>query len=313
MPRPMEADRACVKSAIFSLGAIVWHMSSVDYVHGSCLCRSVRWRALKPFQRMSHCHCSMCRKSHGAPFATFVATAVAGFEWLQGEEQNVRYGSSGQSERCFCRQCGSSLPELAGQEGLAWLPAGGLDEDPGTRPFAHIFVGSKAPWYAIPEDGLPRYDAYTPEHNLGSVEQPSEQSSVPGWVRGSCLCGDVAFDLAVGDWTLTQCHCSRCRKGRAAAHGGNFFAQVSQLRWLRGTEQLRTYKVPEAQRFAQTFCTRCGSPQPRAAGADRYVVPAAVLNADPGIHATRHIFVASKAPWFEIFDSFPQYEAMPAG
>lgn len=255
----------------------------------------------------------MCRKSHGSPFATYVAAAAASFEWLQGEEHIVRYRSSDQAERWFCGRCGSGLPEHSGH-GLAWMPAGCLDEDPGARPVAHIFTNSKAPWYAIPDDGLPRYDAYPPEHGLGGVEasqQASEQASEPGWVRGACLCGEVAFDLAAGDWTLMQCHCSRCRKGRAAAHGGNLFADAAQLRWLRGTQRLCTYKVPEAERFAQTFCMRCGSPQPKASGTSHYVVPASTLNADPGIRAVRHIFVGSKAPWFEILDAFPQYETLP--
>jgi hypothetical protein len=252
----------------------------------------------------------MCRKAHGAPFATYVAADAAGFAWREGEEHVVRYRSSDQAQRCFCGRCGSSVPDQVGPE-LAWMPAGCLDEDPGARPSAHIFASSKARWYAIPEDGVPRYDAYPPEYDLGSVEQESEQASEPGWVRGTCLCGDVAFELSAGDWTLFQCHCSRCRKGRAAAHGGNLFAEVAQLRWLRGTDQLRTYKVPEAERFAQTFCTRCGSPQPRAAGTTHYVLPAASLDADPGIANVRHIFVGSKAPWFEIHDTWPQHETLP--
>jgi hypothetical protein len=52
-------------------------MANDDLVHGSCLCRSVSWQLRKPFEQMSHCHCSMCRKSHGAPFATYVAADAA--------------------------------------------------------------------------------------------------------------------------------------------------------------------------------------------------------------------------------------------
>jgi hypothetical protein len=108
-----------------------------------------------------------------------------------------------------------------------------------------------------------------------------------------------------------QCHCSRCRKARAAAHGGNLFPEAAQLRWLRGNDQLRVYKVPEAKRFAQMFCARCGSPQPRAWASARYVVPASTLDADPGIKSVHHIFVGSKAPWFEIRDAWPQHETLP--
>lgn len=282
-------------------------MSNLDLVHGSCLCRSVRWQAAKPFEQMSHCHCSMCRKSHGAPFATYVAADASSFE-LTGQEHIARFRASPQSERCFCERCGSSLPEVV--DGKAWMGAGTLDDDPGVRPYAHIFVASKSPWYVIPDDGLPRYDAYPPDSELSAVDQPHEPAGEPGWVRGGCLCGGVAYELQSAEWPLYQCHCSRCRKGRTAAHGGNLFASTEQVRWLRGQDLLRDYKVPEALRFVQTFCSRCGSPQPRAAG-PRYVVPAATLDGDPGIRSVRHIFVGSKAPWFEIRDHWPQYEALP--
>lgn len=284
-------------------------MANDQAIHGSCLCGSVRWRVAKPLEQMSHCHCSMCRKSHGAPFATYVAAEAPGFAWQAGEEHIVRYRSSEQFERGFCGQCGSSLPELSG--GKAWMPAGCLDEDPDARPCAHIFTASKAPWYVIPDDDLPRFAAYPPEFGQAALERAVEAASEPGWVRGTCLCGGVAYELSVGDWTLTQCHCSRCRKSRAAAHGGNLFAQTGQLRWLRGRDQLRVYNLPEAPRFAQTFCARCGSPQPKAAGTAHYVVPAATLDADPGIASVRHIFVGSKAAWFDIRDTWPQYEALP--
>jgi len=284
-------------------------MSNAEPIQGGCLCRSVSWQVARPLARMSHCHCSMCRKSHGAPFATYVAADARGFAWRAGEEHIVRYRSSPQSERCFCGRCGSVLPELV--DGTASMPAGGLDDDPGTRPCAHIFTASKAPWYVLPDDGLPRFEAYPPESPLAAFERTHEDATDPNWVRGTCLCGDVAYELARGNWTLIQCHCSRCRKGRAAAHGGNLFAAATQLRWVRGSEQLRTYKVPEAERFAQTFCARCGSPQPKATGTTHYVVPASTLEADPGITSACHIFVGSKAPWFEIRDAWPQYDAAP--
>jgi hypothetical protein len=35
---------------------------------------------------------------------------------------------------------------------------GSLDDDPSVRPQFHTFVGSRAPWVTLPEDGLPRFD-----------------------------------------------------------------------------------------------------------------------------------------------------------
>jgi hypothetical protein len=72
--------------------------------------------------------------------------------------------------------------------------------------------------------------------------------------------------------------------------------------------------LPGAKFFGTAFCGRCGSFVPRVvAGRNAAVVPVGSLDGDPGIRPTAHIFVGSKAPWFEISDATPQFEAMPAG
>lgn len=284
-------------------------MTDAELVRGSCLCRGVSWQVERPLKLMSHCHCSMCRKSHGSAFGTYVGASAEGYR-LSGEESIGTYRSSASGIRRFCTRCGSIVPNPVDGADV-WMPAGCLDDDPGVRPAAHIFVGSKASWYEIP-DALPRFDAYPPGFDIASVAQPVREATEPGWVRGSCLCHDVAFEIAAGGWTLMQCHCSRCRKGRSAAHGTNLFVDAARFRWLHGESELHAYKVPEAERFAQVFCPRCGSKMPRAAG-PRVVVPAGGLDGDPGIADRKHIHCASKAPWFTIADGWPQYAALPPG
>jgi hypothetical protein len=39
---------------------------------------------------------------------------------------------------------------------------GSLDADPGIAPQYHSFVGSKAAWETLPDDGLPWYDGQAP-------------------------------------------------------------------------------------------------------------------------------------------------------
>jgi hypothetical protein len=53
---------------------------------GGCLCGAVRWRMESPYIRMTNCHCSMCRKAHGAPFATYIRVDKNRFELLSGVE-----------------------------------------------------------------------------------------------------------------------------------------------------------------------------------------------------------------------------------
>ena len=133
---------------------------------GMCLCGTVSYELDGPFTIMTHCHCSMCRKHHGAPFATFVAAAHTGFRWRSGEDAVGTYASSSQGTRSFCRHCGSVGPTLMPEAGLAFAPAGNLDGDLGIRPQAHMFVGSKAGWYTI-TDSLPQHAGMPPEFGGG--------------------------------------------------------------------------------------------------------------------------------------------------
>jgi hypothetical protein len=129
-------------------------------IEGSCLCGDVRYRVDGPVFRMGHCHCSMCRKAHGAAFGTYVNARAEHFSFVRGEDRLGRYASSPGAVRTFCTRCGATLQWIADAPGAPiGIAAGTLDDDPGIRPEFHIFVGSKAPWCELPEDGLPRHVA----------------------------------------------------------------------------------------------------------------------------------------------------------
>jgi hypothetical protein len=127
-------------------------------IEGGCLCGEVRYSVNSAFTDVSHCHCAMCRKHHGAAFATYGEAERSNFHWLQGEEQVIVYRSSAQLERLFCGLCGSSLLCRADEEpGAVYVALGTLDDDPGCRATYHIWAGSKAPWYLITDD-LPQFE-----------------------------------------------------------------------------------------------------------------------------------------------------------
>jgi hypothetical protein len=82
--------------------------------------------------------------------------------------------------------------------------------------------------------------------------------------------------------------------------------------YLTGEDQIRSY--PQSERVTRYFCGRCGSPLPMVEEWDPLVgIPAGLLDDDPGLRISSHIFVGSKAPWSEIADSLPQYEEYPPG
>ena len=275
---------------------------------GSCLCGDVAFEVTGPVEALSHCHCSMCRKSHGAAFASFVAAPKSAFRWLRGAEWIRRYESSASTWRPFCARCGSSLPGEGGDR--VFIPAGLLAEDPKLGPMSHLFVGSKAPWYQI-TDSQPQFDAFPPGWGE-AVPSPRKTEPTPEAVRGGCLCGAVAYETprpVAG--AIVLCHCSRCRRARAAAHNANVFVELERFRWLRGEDKIEKFKLPEAERFSQAFCRDCGSKLPHVR--NRVVIPAGSLDDDPGIRPALHIFVASKAPWFAICDDLPRYDEYAPG
>jgi len=281
-------------------------------ITGSCLCGEVAWQISGALELMSHCHCSMCRKSHGAAFGTYAGAKAEVFRWLRGEDRIVRYESSPGFERPFCSRCGSVV---AGDphDGQVFMPVGCLDGDPGARPLAHIFVASRAPWHAIADD-LPRFDAYPPGYGAPELGDDSRRRSEPGIARGSCLCGAVRFEAEGEAPAIVDCHCSRCRKARSAAHGSNLIAPRAGFRWISGESQLREFRVAEAKRYGNRFCATCGSSLPRElVESDRVAIPAGTLDGDPGGRERIHIFVGSKAPWYEIADDLPQFDEYPPG
>lgn len=278
-------------------------------VRGSCLCGDVTYEVDGPFSGMTHCHCSMCRKFHGSAFATYIHVAGENFRWLGGESSVASYASSSEGVRLFCPHCGSAVPLVIGDGAAAFVPAGNLEGDPGVRPQAHIFVGSKAPWYEI-TDELECFEAYPPGIDFPGIEREPRGAETPGAIGGSCLCGAVAYEFQSESIGMVNCHCSRCRRGRSAAHATNVFVDAVGFRWIRGEAHVRTYKLPEAARFTVSFCDVCGSDVPRVVeGAARVGVPAGSLDDDPGVRPQCHIYVGSKAPWFEISDSLPVFEA----
>ncbi len=283
-------------------------------IRGSCLCRKVSWEISGRLEWMTHCHCSMCRKIHGAAFATYVAGPAENFRWLAGADLIERYPSSPGLVRPFCSSCGSVVAG-APDEGRVFMPAGNLDDDPGVRPVAHIFVGSKAPWHRI-ADAVPRFDAAPPDLPMTVIERPAPPApSRAGALCGSCLCGDAVYEVSGDVRGIVKCHCSRCRKARSAAHASNLIIESPDFRWIRGAERVGGYKVPEAARFSNHFCRRCGSILPRSdPPAERLGLPAGSLDSlGEGVEEKIHIYVGSMPPWYEIADDLPQLDEVAGG
>ena len=126
-------------------------------------------------------------------------------------------------------------------------------------------------------------------------------------VRGSCLCGEVRFVVNGPISALSNCHCSECRKAYGSAFGTIAVCRAEDFEYLSGESLISAYR--QTENVIRRFCNNCGSQLPIKEDADPLVgVPAGLLDDDPEIRPTEHIFVGSKAPWWTISDAVPQFE-----
>ena len=126
---------------------------------GSCLCGAVRYD-VGEIRSLSNCHCSRCRRQHGAAYATYaeVASDDLGVSDELGALQSFQ--SSAAVRREFCGRCGSKMFYRNEQHPhTLWIDAGTFDDDPGLTISAHHFAASKANWYDI-DDDLPQHPAW---------------------------------------------------------------------------------------------------------------------------------------------------------
>lgn len=124
---------------------------------GSCLCGQVRYQIRGELSGVVNCHCSDCRKAHGAAFRTRATVKTKDLTWLSGEELLTSFRAKPGEFRTFCRICGSSiLTKFRDNPDEYGLALGTLDTDPGVKPACHVWVSDKAPWHDI-TDGLPQF------------------------------------------------------------------------------------------------------------------------------------------------------------
>jgi hypothetical protein len=122
---------------------------SVQVAHGKCLCGTVRYEIEGAFEVMTHCQCSMCRRRHGAAFATFISVPLSAFRWVSGEDAITTFQSSAYGLRAFCSKCGSVTPAAEPDAGVVFCPAGNLDGELGIQMRGQPFLGSQDAWSTI--------------------------------------------------------------------------------------------------------------------------------------------------------------------
>lgn len=134
---------------------------------GGCLCGAVRYAVEDSFAYALNCHCSNCRRATGAAFKPFAGIARDKLYITSGAQHLHRYGDTAptatppdnSAHDMHCAKCGSLLYSVVREGAFVHVTLGSLTETPTIRPSAHIFVGSKAPWFTI-TDQLPQHEEF---------------------------------------------------------------------------------------------------------------------------------------------------------
>ena len=130
-------------------------------------------------------------------------------------------------------------------------------------------------------------------------------------ISGSCLCGGVRYEIEGKIGPALNCHCSMCRKATGAAFRSRVAVPRKNFRWLQGQDLLTSYASSPGT--IRTFCKVCGSTLVSlfADKSETLGLAMGTLDDDPVIRPSFHVFVGSKAPWFEITDRLPQFDTLP--
>jgi hypothetical protein len=136
---------------------------------------------------------------------------------------------------------------------------------------------------------------------------PSEESNADTRVlAGACECGAVRYTVADAFLYAANCHCSNCRAATGSAFKAFAGIERDKLELTDGLDSLLVFGEDDLN---NTRCGVCGSLLFSLVrdGAYVHVAMGSLVDA-PSIRPTEHIFVGSKAPWFEITDDLPQAE-----
>jgi hypothetical protein len=130
-------------------------------------------------------------------------------------------------------------------------------------------------------------------------------------LSGSCLCGAVRYTASGEAQRFYHCHCSRCRKASGTGHASNLFLKGT-LAWESGEDKVKCFKVPDAERFTNSFCETCGGRVPRFVEQYGVVfIPAGSLDDEPDLGPQARIFMGSRAAWSCNGSHLPEFDEYP--
>lgn len=128
-------------------------MPELSLIQGACLCGAVTFQIAPPTKWCAHCHCTMCRRAHGAAVVTWFGVAAGSFQLVSGAAELKWHQSSPGARRGFCGRCGSPLffegDRWPGEIHIARASVTGpIDREPA----AHVFFDARVGWIGLHDE-----------------------------------------------------------------------------------------------------------------------------------------------------------------
>ena len=126
-------------------------------------------------------------------------------------------------------------------------------------------------------------------------------------MKGSCLCGEIQYEVKELASPIQHCSCNTCRKAHSAAFNTAAGVNVEYFRWLKGEKLLSQYSSSPGK--VRYFCSQCGSQLVKIKeGSETLVLRVATLDDDPGSVPKFRIWSSHEVPWLDYLSPIPRYE-----
>ncbi len=125
-------------------------------------------------------------------------------------------------------------------------------------------------------------------------------------IKGSCLCGDVKYQISGKVGEVVHCHCETCRK----AHG-SAFSSVASVKdddfELASTRDLSSFESSKGK--VRYFCSKCGTQiYAKRDGTAHIILRLGSLDDNPMTVEKNHIWVSQKAEWYSINSNLTEHQ-----
>lgn len=122
-----------------------------DTLEGGCMCGMVRFKVSPPYKGIISCHCKQCQRFHGN-YNPLLIAEKKNFSFTSGEDNVQWFNSSPESERGFCKTCGSQMFKRDKTGPKMKMSVGCLDDTSGLTTVKNVGLESKGDYYVTPPE-----------------------------------------------------------------------------------------------------------------------------------------------------------------